>query len=346
MKVGLVLSGGGAKGAYQAGVVKALAEFGVEVDVVSGASIGSLNGGVISASRDIRVASEALLDIWKTIGNIKVLEPNFSKISRFATVLATMGVPGPSRLISLVVFAIGDYYDVLPDDPGFFKDKPLRDILDKHMGALELSKGLPLYVSLYPENREVVAFLDFLKGEVFGRFSNQKSEFKLIQDLPWGEQVEGLVASAAIPLAFKSVEVEGKLYTDGGQGDYRDRQGNTPITPLIGQGLDLIIVSHLEDGSLWDSDEFSGESVLELRPSGSISDNILDVFSFEESKIDHWINSGYMDTCNTLKKVGLIADAKRELEYYSDQITKASFENEIIGDSVRETMEKVRRRLN
>ena len=44
MKTGLVLSGGGAVGAYQAGVVKALAECGTQISMVSGASIGAFNG--------------------------------------------------------------------------------------------------------------------------------------------------------------------------------------------------------------------------------------------------------------------------------------------------------------
>jgi len=39
VKLGLALSGGGAKGAYEAGVVRALAEIGLEPEVVSGASV-------------------------------------------------------------------------------------------------------------------------------------------------------------------------------------------------------------------------------------------------------------------------------------------------------------------
>lgn len=55
MKTGLVLSGGGAVGAYQAGVVKALAECGTQISMVSGASIGAFNGAIIAAfSRSVR----------------------------------------------------------------------------------------------------------------------------------------------------------------------------------------------------------------------------------------------------------------------------------------------------
>lgn len=44
MKYGLVLSGGGSKGAYESGCMKALQELGYHFDIVTGTSIGALNG--------------------------------------------------------------------------------------------------------------------------------------------------------------------------------------------------------------------------------------------------------------------------------------------------------------
>ena len=49
-KVGLVLSGGGAKGAYHVGVVRALNEMNIGIDMISGASIGALNGAVLASA--------------------------------------------------------------------------------------------------------------------------------------------------------------------------------------------------------------------------------------------------------------------------------------------------------
>lgn len=48
---GLVLTGGGAKGAYQAGALKYLAEIGFEPAIISGTSIGAFNGAVLSSIR-------------------------------------------------------------------------------------------------------------------------------------------------------------------------------------------------------------------------------------------------------------------------------------------------------
>lgn len=69
MKVGLVLSGGGAKGAYQVGVLKALRELGTRIDAVSGASIGALNGGVLASSPSLDVAVERLEAVWERLAN-------------------------------------------------------------------------------------------------------------------------------------------------------------------------------------------------------------------------------------------------------------------------------------
>jgi predicted acylesterase/phospholipase RssA len=68
MKTGLVLSGGGAVGAYQAGVVKALAECGTQISMVSGASIGAFNGAIIAASTDLSEAAVRLEALWDKRG--------------------------------------------------------------------------------------------------------------------------------------------------------------------------------------------------------------------------------------------------------------------------------------
>lgn len=76
MKTGLVLSGGGAVGAYQAGVVKALAECGTQISMVSGASIGAFNGAIIAASPDLSEAAVRLEALWDHLGNNQVLSVN------------------------------------------------------------------------------------------------------------------------------------------------------------------------------------------------------------------------------------------------------------------------------
>ncbi len=65
---GLVLEGGGAKGAYQIGAWKALREEGVKIKGIAGASVGSLNGALICMD-DLDRAEE----IWKNIDYSQVM---------------------------------------------------------------------------------------------------------------------------------------------------------------------------------------------------------------------------------------------------------------------------------
>ena len=65
--VTLVLSGGASLGAIQVGMVQALAEVGLEPDLVVGTSVGSLNGAVIAEHADLNGAAAALEEVWRSL---------------------------------------------------------------------------------------------------------------------------------------------------------------------------------------------------------------------------------------------------------------------------------------
>src|ERR1700753_3213345 len=71
-RVALVLQGGGALGAYQAGVYQALHESGIEPDWVSGVSIGAINSAIIAGNRP-EERLDRLQTFWKRITDRKVL---------------------------------------------------------------------------------------------------------------------------------------------------------------------------------------------------------------------------------------------------------------------------------
>ena len=54
VKIGLVLAGGGAKGAYQSGVVKYLAEIDFAPHIIAGTSIGALNGAILASNTSFK----------------------------------------------------------------------------------------------------------------------------------------------------------------------------------------------------------------------------------------------------------------------------------------------------
>ena len=70
-RLGLVLEGGGARGAYQAGALKALFEAGYTFDGVAGTSVGALNGVMVAQNR-----FEDSIKIWKEIDFANVLNIN------------------------------------------------------------------------------------------------------------------------------------------------------------------------------------------------------------------------------------------------------------------------------
>lgn len=72
MKTGLVLSGGGARGAYQIGVWKALEELNIKCDIVTGTSIGSINAALYTQG-SLKLAEE----MWKKINFETVFEENY-----------------------------------------------------------------------------------------------------------------------------------------------------------------------------------------------------------------------------------------------------------------------------
>ena len=56
-KTALVLSGGGSRGAYEIGVWKALKGLRIRIDLVTGTSVGAINGALV-AQRDLRIAEK------------------------------------------------------------------------------------------------------------------------------------------------------------------------------------------------------------------------------------------------------------------------------------------------
>jgi predicted acylesterase/phospholipase RssA len=78
----LVLSGGGAHGAYQAGVIKRLDESGHKWDIITGISVGSLNGVFISgfSLKNQSLATKLLKSFWFNISDHDVYTKNWNPI--------------------------------------------------------------------------------------------------------------------------------------------------------------------------------------------------------------------------------------------------------------------------
>ena len=362
--LGLVLSGGGAKGAYQAGVLRALTEEGVFATQVAGASIGALNGALVAAAPTQQAAVAHLQKVWAELaqetpltgslsGMAGMAKSALSNVPAYITMLATFGMapallgslakglgalglmsvktrvalkaisslPGVSALPTEWLKAFQSNLPPLekllnnPDETaaGWLSNQPLKKLLDEYLPAGGLPDRVPLHISLYPTEG---AALDVMKvlGAELGLMQTPDSHFVHVQSLPADEQKKALMASAALPLLFTPQSVNGQLYGDGGQGGWGKLQGNTPIQPLLDAGCRAVVVTHLEDGSLWDRRAYGQVEIIEIRPDGiGRKSRIRDVLGFDNSRIPEWMEQGWQDTRACMARIRAVVQAHADL---------------------------------
>jgi len=320
VKVGLALSGGGAKGAYQVGVCKALHELDVRVDVLSGASIGALNGAILACAPSLAQGVVRLEELWNTLdscikpsisGHLLLLASAGAQISGFGTMQRLAVGLGSGLPFGMLAGLVGS----LKSSISLLSDSPLHDLMQRYLDLEALQTGLPLHISAYRSNEPVLDLLNGLAAES-GLFDTGDAEFFHVQSLPREEQKNALLASAALPLLFPAREIGNATYADGGLGGMRRMQGNTPVAPLLSAGCTHVIVTHLSDGSLWSRHDYPGAVFLEIRPQSDImrDGTFSDMLDFKPGKIAAWIKQGYDDALHCLGRVkGMVkAHMKRD----------------------------------
>ena len=196
-QVVLVLQGGGALGAYQAGVYQALHEAGIEPDWIIGTSIGAINAGLIAGNAP-QDRLPRLREFWKRMEQRPV--PSFAG-----------GIPGISEQLS--------YWSTLTQGiPGFFKPNPLA-----HAGAdFPLGADQAGYYSTEPLERTLGELVDFdlvNRGAprlTVGAAHVRSSMMRYFDSRDGAIGVKHIMASGALPPAFPAVRIDGELYWDGG----------------------------------------------------------------------------------------------------------------------------------
>ena len=316
-RVGLVLSGGGSIGAYHVGLIRYLADKSIPIDTLAGASIGALNGAIIASSSNLLSAANNLEEIWKALATKHPLKSDNADISlsllnAFAKVLRS------------------------PFNIGLYDESSINNILEEYFSWQKLQSGIPFYVSVYPSQTSLVDISNALLG-VTSLKNTLPSEFLHLQSLDSKQQINAILASAAIPICFKAKKVNNQYYADGGIGGMKNSQGNTPITPLIKkERCSHIIVNHLSDGSLWDRHDFPEATILEIRSGGDIKRQglVKDLLDFDANSINSWIEQGYEDTKRCFERVGAAiisgivkpSDAKRKRDLALKKLNNAHFD--------------------
>ena len=207
-QVVLVFQGGGALGAYQAGVYQALHEAGIEPDWIIGTSIGAINAALIAGSTaGTRV--DALRRFWN-----RVEQKDMSKWFPFAPALArampnldamTRGIPGfyePNLTAALGVKAT-----MPPEKVAYYSTEPLAKTLAELVDFKQLNAGAPRLT--------------------VGTAHVTTSEMKYFDSRDTTLDARHVMASGALPPAFPAVRIDGDLYWDGGI------LSNTPVEAVF-----------------------------------------------------------------------------------------------------------------
>lgn len=361
IKTGLVLSGGGAKGAYHVGVVKALAEYGIQADAIAGASIGALNGSILAASHSMQQGYEHLNKVWQALSQQSPLKFQSQSlyIPSYLVLLASFGLRfNTPNMLRYITYRSGkgllQYFNLYPESlksleeklsakEGVLDNTPLTSLIDEYLNWRDLQQGTPLYVSVYKSSGGLLDLMGCIAAMLDIK-DTAPSDFFCLQQLSQQNWKNALMASAALPLLYESQRIGEHAYTDGGQGGWKTVQGNTPITPLVEAGCNLVIVSHLSDGSLWDRHRFPDTTVIEIRPQKQIAkDGMRDLLSFDASRINEWIEQGYTDT---IACVGRIKEALESRSHLATSMQKQQqSEREMLSSSERmqEMMAKLRK---
>lgn len=184
VKYGIVLEGGGARGAYQIGAWKALQEAGIAIGGISGASVGALNGALMCMD-DLDKACH----IWENLTYSKVMNVSDALIEKFRS--KDLEIQDFQELGSAVRKVLKD---------GGLDVTPLKDLIE---GTVDEER-------IRASERELFVITYSL--------TDWKKVVINIKELSDGAMSDALLASAYFP-AFKREKLGGKRYMDGGSAD-------------------------------------------------------------------------------------------------------------------------------
>jgi NTE family protein len=214
-RVALVFQGGGALGAYQAGVYQALAEAGCEPTWLSGVSIGAVNAAIIAGNEPSR-RLQRLEQFWQIISGRKIWaytpEGDFFRDIRNRTsswMTMTMGQPGFFK----------------PRFPNPWLELPGAEGATSFYDSSELKKTLEMLIDFDVLN-------DGKKRFSVGAVNVRTGNFVYFDTDNIRIGPEHIMASGALPPALPSIRIEGEYYWDGGI------VSNTPLQYLLDQEED------------------------------------------------------------------------------------------------------------
>lgn len=225
---GLVLEGGGAKGAYHIGAYKAIMEMGIEIGGIAGTSVGALNGAML-----VQGGFDKAVELWTNMTYSRVIDANDEAIEKLKK--GKLGKEDIKYLTEKVKNVLSEKgLDITP----------LRELLNE----------------VIDEDKVRNSGKDFAIVTV--SLSDLKPLELYIEDIPKGKLIDYIIASANFP-AFKSEKIDGKKFIDGGlynnlpinllsNKGYKDiiavrTHGPGKLKKIDDKGLNVIYISPVDD---------------------------------------------------------------------------------------------------
>jgi NTE family protein len=207
-RITLVLQGGGALGAYQAGVYEALEEAGMRPDWVIGTSIGAINASLIAgnAPGERVAAMKAFWDrvqhggLQRLLTSLPYIGPQLATSMTMAAGLEAFFKPNPLAFL-------GPHWKLGSEQAGYYSTAPLRETLSKLVDFDRIAAG---------ECRLTV-----------GAANVRTAEMRYFDSRDTRLDVRHVMASGALPPAFPAVRIDDDLYWDGGI------LSNTPVEAVF-----------------------------------------------------------------------------------------------------------------
>ncbi len=193
----LVLQGGGALGAYQAGVYQALHEANIEPDWIIGTSIGAINAGII-AGNHVKDRLPRLREFWRRVERREIFhfaspwQGAVDAVSYFTTL--SRGIPGFFEPNPLAF--VGTHIHLGADKAGFYSTAPLEKTLNELVDCSLLNRCTPRLT--------------------VGAANVRTSEMHYFDARDTEMTVKHVMASGALPPAFPAIRIGEEYYWDGG----------------------------------------------------------------------------------------------------------------------------------
>jgi NTE family protein len=226
----LVMSGGGARAAYQAGLLRGLSRLRPElpIPILTGVSAGAINASFLAAAEgSLQGRAEQLTQLWLGIEIEDVMDTEGVGLAK---AVSGFGL----RLLS------GGRFQGRRRSGGFVQTEPLRRLLERQLHvdangqipgiARNLERGALEAVAITGSSYEDGSSVTWIEGRTLTRWERPKR-----RSVSTRMRADHILASSSLPLLFPPILVDGRWYGDGGI------RLTSPLAPAIHLGAERIL---------------------------------------------------------------------------------------------------------